>query len=303
MAELADELAGWLFERLQFTPTPPIDVEALARLMGIGSITSVRMVEDGRLEQDGATATIYVRDGLPSHRRRFTIAHEVGHRLLLHPRAPAERHRRRLAGDAEERLCDDLAAAILLPKPWVVAEFRVAPHRLSTVRRLSAMTGTSLSASLVRLAEVACWQESLLRFRFINNKWRLDAPAAVPYDIHGQIRTTTGTSEQLTAVGERTRGDVRTELPLRIRQDELTVPAELSVSALSRRGAPEPSSNLTSWDPEMRCEFRCSHSSANQTDERLSRPLCSHAWPPSTSAATAVAASESAFAMRCPYLS
>lgn len=230
MAELADELAGWLFDRLKFAPKPPIDVEALAVQMGIDSIANATMVEDGRLEQDGTTATIFLRTGLSDSRRRFTIAHELGHRLLLHPRAPAERHRRRLAGDSEERLCDDLAAAILLPRSWVLAEFRGAPHRLKSVRRLSAMTATSLSASLVRLSEVAGWSESLLRFRFTNGKWRLEAPAAVPYDVHGQIRTTTGTSEVLAAVGARTRSDVRTELPLRIRQSELNVPAEISVS-------------------------------------------------------------------------
>jgi Zn-dependent peptidase ImmA (M78 family) len=230
MAELADDLARWLFNYLKFVSNPPVDVEDLASRMGVESIRNAQMIEDGRLEQDGTTATIYLRDGLPTGRRRFTIAHELGHRLLLHPRAPAERYRRRLAGDAEERLCDDLAAAILLPRQWVGAEFHAAPHRLNTVRRLAAVTETSLSASLVRLSEVVNWPESLLRFKFVNDRWRLDAPAAVPFDIHCQIRTTAATSHSLDETGRRTRGDVRTELPLRIGQHDYTVPAELSVA-------------------------------------------------------------------------
>lgn len=229
MAELADDLAHWLFDRLSFPSTPPIDVEELARRMGIGSIETTPMIEDGRLEQDGTNATIYLREGLHAGRRRFTIAHELGHRLLLHPRAPAERYRRRLRGDTEERLCDDLAAAILLPRDWVATEHRRADHRLAAIRRIAAMTETSLSASLVRLSEVANWSESLLVFRFVDERWRLDAPAAVPLKIHGKIRTTVSTSQKLTEIGERTHRDTFSSLPLRVCGDDYDVSAELSV--------------------------------------------------------------------------
>jgi IrrE N-terminal-like domain len=226
-----DKLARWLFERLNISPTPPVDVEQLAARMGITAITNALMVEDGRLEQDGLKARIYLRDGLPRKRRRFTIAHELAHRLLLHPRAPAERYRRRLVRDAEERLCDDIAAAILLPRGWVTAAFSSAPHTLGTVRRLSDQTDTSMSASLVRLCEVLGWEESLLRFRHVDSRWRLDAPAAVPFDIHGQIRTTRATTEVLSAIGAQSRHDTHHRLPLRIGTTEQAVPAETSVAA------------------------------------------------------------------------
>ena len=230
MSEVADDLADWLFARLELSAAPPIDVDVLAKRMGIAAITNAKMIEDGRLEQDGTTATIYLRTGLADGRRRFTIAHELGHRLLLHPRAPAERYRRRLAGDSEERLCDDIAAAILLPRRWVADNFGEAPHTLNTIRRLAAQTDTSMSASLVRLCEVARWQESLLRFKFVNDKWRLDAPAAVPLEIHGQLRTTPATTETLCAIGSRTRRDIQADLPLRVGTVDREVRAELSVA-------------------------------------------------------------------------
>ncbi|MEM9036384.1 MAG: ImmA/IrrE family metallo-endopeptidase [Actinomycetota bacterium] len=198
--------------------------------MGVDAIITQKMFEDGRLEQDGTSATIYIRDGLTENRRRFTIAHELGHRLLLHPRARAERFRRRVAGDDEERFCDDLAAAILLPRPWVQREFSGAPRSLKTVRRLSAMTSTSMSASLVRLAEVVRWPESLLRFRYVNDKWRLDAPAAVPVEIHGTIRTLPATTDLLVHVGSQTRSDTRSRLPISLSGHAIEVPAELSVN-------------------------------------------------------------------------
>lgn len=229
MSDVADDLVAWLLDRVQIPAVPPVDVEKLARAMGIDSITRATMIEDGRLEQDGRSAIVYLRDGLPESRRRFTIAHELGHRLLLHPRAPAERYRRRLVGDAEERLCDDIAAAILLPGQWVTAHFNQAPHTLNTVRRLSGRTNTSMSASLVRLCEVLGWEESLLRFRLVNQRWRLDAPAAVPWEIHGSIRTTGDTSAKLSDTGAQTARDVRAELPLRISSQDYLVPAELSV--------------------------------------------------------------------------
>lgn len=229
MPDVADNLVTWLLDRVQVPAVPPVDVEHLARAMGIDSIINATMIEDGRLEQDGRSAVIYLRDGLPESRRRFTIAHELGHRLLLHPRAPAERYRRRPIGDSEERLCDDIAAAILLPRWWVAANFSHAPHTLNTVRRLAGTTNTSMSASLVRLCEVTDWPESLLRFRLVNQRWRLDAPAAVPLEIHGLIRTTTQTSDQLSTTGADTTRDVRVEVPLRVGSRDYLVPAEVSV--------------------------------------------------------------------------
>ena len=120
---------------------------------------------------------------------------------------------------------------MLFPRDWVSTNFSSAPHRLATVRQLAKETETSLSASVVRLNEVAQWNLSLLRFRLIDTRWRLDAPAAVPFDIHGLIRTTDATTSVLSDVGARTRADVVAGLPIRIVGRETTIASELSVSA------------------------------------------------------------------------
>ncbi len=230
MTELADSLAHWLLDRVDLPATPPLDVEELARRMGIESITESDMVEDGRLEQNIKSARIFLRSDLSEARRRFTIAHELGHRLLLHPHAAAERHRRRRPSDNEERLCDDLAAAILLPAPWVRREYRDRPQVLSIVRGLAGQTGTSLSASLVRLCELVEWDRSLLRFQLYSGRWRLVAPAAVPLQLHRAIGTTPATSKRLEEVGGRTRSDTQATLPLKVALAEYEVPAELSIA-------------------------------------------------------------------------
>ena len=229
MRETADHLAAWLLDRVGITDPPPIDLGELARRMGIASITDAPMVEDGRLEQRDGKATVYVRSDLSGGRRQFTIAHELAHRLLLHPSAPAIAYRRRLNGDEVERLCDDIAAAILLPRSWVEAEFAASPLRLKTLRRMAAMSSTSLSASLVRLREVQRWPQSLLRFSYYADRWRLSAPAGVPGTMHGQLRSSAQTNEVLTDTGARTSSDVLTTLPIQVADSKLMFQAEVSV--------------------------------------------------------------------------
>lgn len=227
MRNNADELVAWLFERVGISGQPPVDLGNLSERMGIEAIRSVAMVEDGRLEQRQGTAVIFVREDLERGRRHFTIAHELAHRLLLHPRAPATAYRRRLTGDELERLCDDIAAAILLPRTWVDEGFAHEPRRLMTVRRMAGMSSTSLSASLVRLREIHHWPHSLLRFTFYADRWRLASPAGVPSTLHGRIRTAPTTGPVLTATT--TSGDITGVLPLRLNGSDLTFPAEMSV--------------------------------------------------------------------------
>jgi hypothetical protein len=229
MRETADHLVSWLFQRVQLTDRPPIDLVELAQRMGVMSILEAQMVEDGRLEQRSGAAAIYVRSDLSPARRQFTIAHELGHRLLLHPGAPATAYRRRLTGDEEERLCDDIAAAILLPRRWVHDQFCGSPQRLRTIRRMAAMSSASLSASLVRLREVHQWPYSLLWFSPYEGRWRLSAPAGVPSGMHGRLRTTLRTNQVLEEIGAETAADVFAVLPIGVNTRELQFRAELSV--------------------------------------------------------------------------
>jgi len=85
-AELAERLAAAVFAERPAYAAPPVDVEGLARELGIESITGARMVEDGRLEQRGGRSWMLVRDDVRTARRRFTVAHELGHLLLADPK-------------------------------------------------------------------------------------------------------------------------------------------------------------------------------------------------------------------------
>jgi IrrE N-terminal-like domain len=229
MLDAADQQVAWLLDRVGVASQPPVDLIALAERMGIEAIHDSPMIEDGRLEQRSGKAVIYVRDDLEGGRRQFTIAHELGHRLLLHPRAPATEYRRRLTGDELERFCDDVAAAILLPRTWVEQTFANEPRQLKTIRRMAAMSSTSLSASLVRLRVVQRWPQSLLRFTYHAGRWRLASPAGVPRTLYGRLRTSTATDHILASTGTKTSADIMGVLPLHVACAELEFLAELSV--------------------------------------------------------------------------
>ncbi len=231
MQDVADELVAWLFARVDLPARPPVDLSQLAKKMAIDEILDATMAEDGRLELRDQRAIIYVRADVSRERRRFTIAHELAHRLLMHRTAPAVAYRRRLTGDNLERLCDDIAAAVLLPRQWVETEYIGSPQRLDTVRRMGTAASASLSASLVRLREVHRWSRSLLRFNHVTERWRLAAPAGVPPDLHRSLRTTAETNITLAAIGRRSREDVVSPLPLRLGSRTWAFPAELSVRA------------------------------------------------------------------------
>ena len=224
MTERSNALAAWLFDRLELPTRPPIDLEVVASRMGVEQIRDADMAEDGRLEQDGRRAVVYLRHGLSHGRRRFTLAHELAHRALIHPNAPAIAYRRAGGSDDEERLCDEIAAALLMPRGWMQS-LNGRPQNLSTLRVISQRGQVSLSAALVRSREVNHWRKSLLRFSLDQGKWRLQGASGVPIEWHRSIRSATSTHSVLS--GSPLRRNSERALPLRAGDHELTVTAQI----------------------------------------------------------------------------
>jgi Zn-dependent peptidase ImmA (M78 family) len=207
---------------------PPVPVEELARAMGVNTIRRESMVEDGRLELRDRQSSIFVREGVALARQRFTIAHELGHLVLADPQEDLIARRFLSPGfDAEERFCDAFAAASLLPRHWILSQFRGAPERLTVARQVAASSDTSLSASVLRLRELLEWQRALLHWRRYEGKWRLVSSTGVPLK-RRDLRSGPETREIL----ERLRGSEgphRGSLPLIVGHTTHMVPAELSV--------------------------------------------------------------------------
>ncbi len=242
MSRLAEQVAQALRERFPEARRVPIDIERLALRLGVSSISFVDLIEDGRLETDGHTTRILIRESSNEARRRFSVAHELAHLLLTHPGQAAVE--RRLATDNDvERFCDQFAAALLLPRDWVTARCGGRPETLASVRDLADASGTSLAASLVRLQQTVGWTSMLLQWRATAGTWRFRWGAGVPGVLHGRIRATDPTRELLDTIRNRTTRDVRVELPLEIRGRAVCRPAIVSCkysSALALIHAPPP---------------------------------------------------------------
>lgn len=229
-----DQLASEALARAGIEPFPAIDIEKLAYRLGISSIASdEHLVEDGRLVSEGRQRGIVVRKDASKARRRFTIAHELGHLVLIESGSEAVAQRLGPPVDDVERMCDDFAAAILMPFEWVSSCFAHRPQNLSTIRHLAHQTGTSLSASAVRLTEVLGWRVALLRWRLEGGRWRFMAGAALPFWLHGQVRSAPETNDSLHAIFQRTTRDTRTKVPFRVGNETVTVDAQVSLSSTS----------------------------------------------------------------------
>lgn len=223
-----EQIVERVFQLAGVPHEPPVPVEELAHALGVNTIRREPMVEDGRLELRDRQSSIFVRKGVALARQRFTIAHELGHLVLADPQEDLVARRLLSPGfDAEERFCDAFAAASLLPRHWILNQFRGAPERLMVARQVAAGSDTSLSASVLRLRELLGWRQALLHWRCYEGKWRLVSSTGVPRN-QRNLRSGAMTREIL----ERLRGseeDRRGLLPLVVRQTTHEVPAELSV--------------------------------------------------------------------------
>lgn len=111
------------------------DPADIARLYGVRSVeTSSSLVEDGRVEWAGDELRILVKRTDSKPRRRFTIAHELGHVLFGVQRNESRNN------PEEETRCNRFAVGLLLPS--------------RPVRELYAsLLGRSLAARVVALAQ------------------------------------------------------------------------------------------------------------------------------------------------------
>jgi Zn-dependent peptidase ImmA (M78 family) len=136
----------------------PVDLGPLAHLAGIIDITvSDELPDDtsGLLvgsALDGFYAVMVNRHDT-EFRRRFTVAHEIGHRVL-NPDRSAHLYREHVAArkgrSAAERECDYFAACLLMPR-GLVTEFSRSCH---TAGELAHRFQVSLPAMRSRLREI-----------------------------------------------------------------------------------------------------------------------------------------------------
>jgi len=129
-------------------PCPPTDLEAIGRRVNIRAVDLEILPFSGELRRDGDGFKIVCSKHLSPTRRRFTIAHEIGHAILetTGPRCP------RFGGELE-RICNLLATELLMPETLFVQ--RVGKDlTLQRIFELANLFSTSLSSTAIRCAEL-----------------------------------------------------------------------------------------------------------------------------------------------------
>ena len=128
---------------------PPTDLATLCARLKVREVVDDDDIPVlGELRRENGAFRILCSVGQSSVRRRFTIAHELAHILFENsgPRAP------RVGADLE-RLCDMLAAEILMPGTVFAAALSQATFDTSLVMRLASQFQTSLTATVLRCTE------------------------------------------------------------------------------------------------------------------------------------------------------
>jgi hypothetical protein len=206
---------------------PPVDIELVAARLGVSGIVTRAMTEHGRLERHDGATTIYVRGDTNPARRRFTVAHELGHLVLEDSDRDFVAKRSWLRDDRVERFCDEFAAALILPRAWIIGQWAGAPRRLPTLRAIQQQSGASLAASLVRVRALLDWQVSLLHWRRRDDRWAMAYTAGVPFELHNRITSAPSTTSTLDALPEH--HDTVTRLPLKVAGHEQLVSTQISI--------------------------------------------------------------------------
>ena len=142
----------------------PVNVQRIAAGLGgeVGDLPPEERTISGKVERTENGFRILVNPEEPEHRRRFTIAHEIGHVVLGHVR-PGEKALRDphrpwsfLDEDARERAANYFAAELLMPEKTVLhAIEKLDDPTLANLANLFAVSRSAMEIRLRHLGVIA----------------------------------------------------------------------------------------------------------------------------------------------------
>jgi Zn-dependent peptidase ImmA (M78 family) len=201
---------------LTYSDSGVVELNCLARRLGAQDVRYHAQTLHGFTQWTDDGPYIQLKLARSDGRRRFTLAHEIGH-LLLDPILDPQRVKdaisaikplrglERLAEFSQysgltspgiERLCDMFAAELLIPT-FKVEEIREAGLTMSRLAAESARLRVSLSMLVSRLNSV---RSDLCLLRAESNsldKWIVNYKLGLPGDLDGHVALTRSSSERL----------------------------------------------------------------------------------------------------------
>jgi len=127
---------------------PPTDLVEICNKLEVTLAESKKIIGAGALTNNKGKFTIHYAPDLPPPRRRFTIAHEIGHMIIR-----AAGFRGSQFGKELERLCDMFATEILIPRR-IFLELASQEVNIKEIFRLAHSFGASLTTTAIRYAEL-----------------------------------------------------------------------------------------------------------------------------------------------------
>jgi hypothetical protein len=133
---------------LEGVSCPPTDLDSIRQRLNIFAIDSEDLPFSGELRKENGGLRIVCSKYLSPTRRRFTIAHEIGHAILetTGPHCPR-------VGFELEKICNQLASELLMPKHLFVESVN-SELSIEKIFSLARAFGTSISATSIRCAEL-----------------------------------------------------------------------------------------------------------------------------------------------------
>lgn len=129
------------------TDGPPTDLSAVAERLRVERCYPESLPVAGELRRNGDGLVIAYASGLPAGRRRFTIAHELGHAFFEQtgPNCPRR-------GAELERICDLFAVELLMPEQLTREHVRRPEPK--SVFDIATQFEVSVSAAMYRFTEL-----------------------------------------------------------------------------------------------------------------------------------------------------
>jgi hypothetical protein len=155
------------------------DLGAIAHYLNVAAVEPRKLLIAGELHRDPDGFRIYYDETAGEGRRRFTIAHELGHALLERSGGHCPR-----TGVELEKICDLIATEILLPRASFLRALP-SPLAVDSIFSLAQAFKTSLSATAARVSELKF--VSVLRINGEQVEWAFGAIRRPPEEIRPLI--------------------------------------------------------------------------------------------------------------------
>jgi IrrE N-terminal-like domain len=183
---IESEIISIALDRL---PPPPVDLEAVARCIGIAEVIRTEC-RAGFTAFDGRSPIVHVSGSIPHAKSRFIIAHELAHVMLRLPRVMSLIRNRRCVAllEDEERLADGIAQTLLMPDAWIES-MRTSWVTLVDVLFFAEQADVSPQALIRRMAASRI-DLGMLQWRRAALRWAVIDRPGVSSQLHGCLNPT-----------------------------------------------------------------------------------------------------------------